>query len=335
MSESSGPSATGARAVYVGLFVAGAAVIFAGAILAVGTLQNTFSEKATVHTVFPEVSGLQPGDMVWSSGLRVGVVKSLAFLEAGKVDVTLHLDVATLPFIPGDSVATIGSDGLIGNPIVVLAGGTPGAEPVADGATLGVGESVSTTQIMETLQVNNENLVTITTDLKALIGQVRAGEGTMGKLVTRDELYDQVMRAMADIEVASANAKSLTASLGAFSKGLTEPGQLPYDLVHDEQIVPKVRDAVASLQGVADKASTVVDQVSATLGEEASPLGVLLHDDASGQDVRAALDNLATTTALLNEDLIAIRSNFLFRPYFKKAEREAAKAAKEAAKQAQ
>ena len=138
-----------------------------------------------------------------------------------------------------------------------------------------------------------------------------------------------------DIEVASANAKSLTASLGAFSKGLTEPGQLPYDLVHDEQIVPKVRDAVASLQGVADKASTVVDQVSATLGEEASPLGVLLHDDASGQDVRAALDNLATTTALLNEDLIAIRSNFLFRPYFKKAEREAAKAAKEAAKQAQ
>lgn len=332
MSESSSPSATGARAVYVGLFVAGAGLIFAGAILAVGTLQNAFSDKIAVHAVFGEVGGLQTGDMVWSSGVRVGVVKALGFVEAGKVDVTLHLDAATVPFIPSDSLATIGSDGLIGNPIVVLSGGTLLDQPVKDGATLAIGEAVSTTQIMETLQVNNKNLVAITTDLKAMISQLRAGEGTMGKLLTRDDLYEQVTRAMADIEVASANAKSLTASLGTFSASLNKPGALPYDLTHDGEIVPKVRAAIDDLQGVADKASTVVDQVSTALGDGTSPVGVLLHDEGSGTDVRTALDNLATATGLLNEDLVAIRSNFLFRPYFKKQEREAAKAAKEAAK---
>lgn len=327
-------SETSKRAVYVGIFVSIAIVIFGGAILAVGSLQNAFSPKASVHAVFPEVGGLQTGDMVWSSGVRVGVVKEMGFIEAGKVDVMLHLDKAMLPFIPADSKATIGSDGLIGNPIVVLAGGTTTAGPIADGATIEIGKAVSTTQIMETLQKNNENLVSITTDVKEMIAKIKAGEGTIGKLLTQDELYEQVKGALADVQVAAANAKALTASLSKFTGDLNKPGSFPYDLTHDKELMPSIKAAVADLQSVADKGEKVVGQVSTALENEASPLGVLLSDEKSGGDVRTTLANLSEATELLNEDLVAIRSNFLFRPYFKKQEREAKKAAKEAAKAA-
>ncbi len=323
---------TSRRAVFVGLFVAVALAIFGGAILAVGSLQNAFTPKIAVHAVFKDVGGLQSGHSVWSSGLRVGVVQKLAFVEASKVDVTLMLNKAAVPYIPGDSLATVGSDGLIGNPIVVLSDGTPGSPPVQEGAMLAIGDAVSTTEIMETLQKNNENLVAITGDIKALTAKIRAGEGTLGRLLNEDALYTQVEAALADVKAASANAERLTASLARFSDQLNEPGQLPYDLVHDEEIMPSVRAAVASLEQTAAKAQELASGLADDMADPSTPVGVLLKDTDAGGDVKSTLSELERAMHLLNEDLIAIRSNFLFRPYFRKQERAEKKAAREAEK---
>lgn len=334
-------SGTNRRTVFVGLFVAIAAAIFAGAILAVGSLQNAFTPKITVHAVFPEVGGLQSGYSVWSSGLRVGVVKKLAFIEAGKVDVTMKVNTSMAPYIPADSVATVSSDGLIGNPIVVLSGGTPTGPAVADGATLEIGEAVSTGDMMATFQKTNENLVEITNDVKALAAKIKAGEGTLGRLMNEDDLYTEaqatlaeVKTALVDIKAASANAKALTASLARFSADLDKPGKLPHELLNDEEIMPSVRAVVAELEATAAKASEVVDGLSANAGDPATPLGVLMGDQEAGSDLKGTLDNLEEATELLNEDLVAIRSNFLFRPYFKKQERLEKKAEKQAARDA-
>lgn len=320
------------RTVYVGLFVAIAMTIFGGAILAVGNLHDTFTRKITVHAVFGEVGGLETGDNVWSSGMRVGVVSALAFVDAGKVKATLQVNEAVAPFIPADSVAKVGADGLIGNPIVVLAGGTPGGPTLQDGDELSVETAVSTSDIMATLQKNNENLVVITEDIKTITGKITAGEGTLGKLLTRDDLYTQVQGALTDIEAASANAKRLTASLATFSADLNEPGQLPHDLVHDAELLPSVKAAVGDLQAVVARASALVDGLATDLQDEDAPVGSLLGDREMGGDLKTTLANLKAATETLNEDLIAIQSNFLFRPYFKKKERQERKAAKAAEK---
>lgn len=316
------------RVVFVGLFVAIAMTIFGGAILAVGSLQDAFSPKVTVHAVFAEVGGLETGDNVWSSGMRVGVVDTLAFIEASKVKATLEINTAMAPYIPADSVAKIGSDGLIGNPIVVLSGGTPGGPAIAEGDELAVDVAVSTSDLIATLQVNNENLVEITDDIKAITAQIRAGEGTLGKLLTTDELYGQVQGALSDIEVASTNAKRLTSSLATFSADLNREGQLPHDLVTDTDLLPSVKTAVDDLQAAVARASEMVDNLATDLDDQQTPVGTLLGDREAGGDLKATLANLQQATILLNEDLVAIRSNFLFRPYFKKQERKARKEAK-------
>lgn len=327
-------SSTSARAVYVGLFVAVALAVFAGAILAVGTLQNAFTSKIEVHAVFEEVGGLQAGDSVWSSGVRVGTIAGIAFVEASKVDVTLALNESAVPFIPADVEATIGSDGLIGNPIVQLNGGTRGGPAIQAGAQLAIGESVSTEDLFATLQENNENLLAITDDIKTITGRLRDGEGTIGRLLTEDDLLEQVQSALADIEAASANAKELTASLARFSAELQRPGQLPHDLVTDDEILPSVKASVASLQAVADRAETLVDDVSTKLSDPSTPVGSLLGDREMGSDLGGTVANLEDATELLKEDLRALQSNFLFRPYFKKQEREEKKAQRKAEREA-
>ncbi|MFT5459105.1 MAG: phospholipid/cholesterol/gamma-HCH transport system substrate-binding protein [Myxococcota bacterium] len=323
---------TSVRTVFVGLFIAGAAAVFGAAILVVGSLQNAFTPKVTAHAVFSEVGGLQTGDKVWASGMRVGLVRELAFIEASKVEVTMRLNTSMVPFIPADSVATIGSDGLIGNPIIELSGGTPGGPPIEDGATLQIGEAVSTTQIMETLQENNQNMVSITADVKDVIARIKAGEGNIGRLLTEEALYAEAEVALADVQAASANARQLTASLARFSAALNQPGQLPYDLTHDDDILPSVQAAVADLEATARTAAEVAEGLSADANDPNTPIGVLLSDRESGSDVKETLANLEQATVLLNEDLLAIRSNFLFKPYFKKQERQERKEARKAAR---
>ncbi|MCB9663795.1 MAG: MCE family protein [Alphaproteobacteria bacterium] len=322
------------QTVYVGLFVTFGVVVFGMAILAVGTLQDAFSPKITVRVLFDDVGGLAAGDNVWTRGLRVGQVDALAFVDGGKVQATLLLSEPMVPFIPADAKATIGSDGLIGNPIVQLKGGTPAGPSVEDGSVLEVGDAVSTAEILETLQVNNQNLVAITDDIKAITARVRAGEGNLGKLLQDDTLFADAQAAVADVRAASAHARTMAASLTRFTAQLEQPGQLPYELVHDQEILPSVRAAVDDLAATAAKASEIAEGLAADASDPSTPIGVLLSDRESGGDVKEMLANLQEATVLLNEDLVAIRSNFLFRPYFRKQERLKAKEERQKAREA-
>ena len=81
------------RAVMVGLFVFLGLVFLLGAILIVGNLRETFNRKMELVSLFDDVSGLQPGNNVWFSGVKVGTVSDMDFF--GKSQVKVHLNVAT------------------------------------------------------------------------------------------------------------------------------------------------------------------------------------------------------------------------------------------------
>jgi phospholipid/cholesterol/gamma-HCH transport system substrate-binding protein len=319
------------QAVIVGLFVTGAVGILAGGILTIGRLNDTFTRKITVSAVFDQVNGLQQGDNIWFSGLKVGTVSALAFSDDSQVAVELQVDQAAVPYIHDDVTATIGSDGLIGSRIVVLSGGTEARPLIVDGSVLAIGEVASTEAIMATLQENNVNLLAITTDIKGITARITAGEGTIGKLVQDDALYTEVNGVVTSLRTASDRADTITASLATFSADLNRPGTLPHDLIHDRTTWPEVTATVAELRQTGAVASTAVSGLAKAAADPTSALGVVLRDAEVGADLKVTLANLGDSTELLKEDLLAIQHNFLFRGYFKKQERQAAKAAKKAA----
>lgn len=317
------------QAVVVGLFVTLALLILAGGILTIGDLNDTFTRKVVARAVFDEVSGLKAGDAIWFSGLKVGTVKKLTFTGDSKVEALLNLDAEATPFIHKDSLAKLGSDGLIGNRIVVIYDGTAEAGPVKDGDELKIGTTVSTEEIMTMLQTNNKNLLAITTDLKGITAKISAGEGTVGKLLTDDSLYTNVTDAVETLKVASTNARQMTASLATFSAKLNKPGTLFNDLATDHTTYASLTATVDNLGRVGERAGGVVDSLARTVDDTTTPVGVLLHDREAGTDLHTTLDNLTRSTVLLNDDLEALQHNFLFRGFFKKRAKEAAKAAAE------
>jgi phospholipid/cholesterol/gamma-HCH transport system substrate-binding protein len=303
------------QAVVVGLFVTIGLVILAGGVATIGGLNDRFTRQIHVHATFADVGGLQVGDNVWFSGVQVGTVRSVAFDPKSQVEVELSVEESASAFIHGDAKAKIGSDGLIGNTIVVLYGGTETAGSLKDEAVLTTTTGPSTEDMFATLNANNENLKAITGDIKALTAKIASGQGSAGRLLNDDALYLDVKDTVATLRDASVQARAMSGNLAAFSGKLTQEGALADQIVSD-------RDTWGSFTASVDRLQSVTTAVAESTTQTTGPLGTLLNDPVAATDLRETLDNLNTSTGLLSENMEALQHNFLFRGYFKRRAKE-------------
>jgi phospholipid/cholesterol/gamma-HCH transport system substrate-binding protein len=290
------------QSIVVGLFVLIGLIVLAGAVLAIGDPEDLFAERIFVRAVFDGVSGLQVGNNVWYSGVKVGTVREMRFTEDRRVEVVLALDPDAAPYLRSDSLAKIGSDGLIGNRIVVIYGGSEEADALANGDVLTVGDAVTSEDIMLTAQQNNENLLAITNDLKVLSSRLVAGEGTAGKLFSDDHLHDEATAAAASIGDAADR-------IGVAARSFDEAAKSA------DQMVGTLNTFAETL----DRDGTaVLRQIRESAADPETPIGLALTDEEAAKDLAATLDNLKDSSALLEEDLEAVQHNFLFRRYFRR-----------------
>ena len=324
------------RSLVVGLFVVLGIVIFVAGVFVLGGQQKRFTKSIRIVTVFKDVGGLKVGNNVWFSGVKIGTVKRISFFGNAQVEVDLSIEQSSQQYIRKDASASIGSDGLIGNKIVVIAGGTVSHPEVADGDRLKTSEALSSDQIMATLQENNNNLLRVTNDFKELVGNLKRGKGTVGAVLTDSMVAENFKKAMRNLERASDNTVKVTGSVSQFAAKLNNKGTLANELVTDTTIFRRLSRSAARFEtasGSADQAvgnlnlaSENLKQASQKLNNTNSPLGVLLTDQETAKNLRTTLSNLSQGTVILNEDLKAAQSNFLLRGFFKKRDKAAAKA---------
>lgn len=306
------------RAVIVGIFIfIGLAFLLAG-ILIVGNLRETFNRKMLLITRFDDVSGLQSGNNVWFSGVKVGTVSSLEFYGKSQVEVRMNVATKARQYIHKDSRVKISSDGIIGNKILVIYGGTEQSAEVQAGDTLSVEKTFSSEDMINTIQENNKNLLVITNDFKIISKKLAAGEGTIGKLLNDSSVYEHINSATASLQVASARAQQLVGSLATFSSGLNKKGTLANELTTDTIVFNSVKASVLKLQQMADTAKVFMTNLKLSGSNKNSSIGVLLHDEVAGAHLKETFKNLESSSKKLDEDLQAAQHNFLLRGYFKK-----------------
>ncbi|MCX6305926.1 MAG: MlaD family protein [Bacteroidetes bacterium] len=306
------------RPVLVGLFVLIGLIFLIGGILMVGNLHETFKKKITVVSLFDDVSGLQTGNNVWFSGVKIGVVSNLHFYGKSQVEVSMKVETKAQQYIRKDAKVKISTDGLIGNKILIIYGGTSRHQEIQEGDTLEVEKTFSSDDMINTLQENNKNLLAITTDFKAISKKLAAGEGTVGKLLNDNSVYDNINAATASLQNASVKAQQLAGSLALFSSGLNKKGTLANALITDTVVFNSVKASVLQLQKIADTAALFVTNLKDAGCNPNSAIGVLLHDKEAGAHLKETIKNLESSSKKLDEDLEAAQHNFLLRGFFKK-----------------
>jgi phospholipid/cholesterol/gamma-HCH transport system substrate-binding protein len=306
------------RAVIVGVFVFVGLLFFLAGILLVGNLHETFTDKMEVVSHFDEVNGLQKGNNVWFSGVKIGVVSSMEFYGKSQVQVRLKIDRKAQKYIREDAMVKISSDGLIGNKILVIYGGTGTKPEIQEGDTLKVEKTFSSEDMINTAQENNKNLLAITNDVKTITKKLAAGEGSLGKLLNDSLIYTNINATIASLRKASVKAEQLIGSLDTFSSGLNKKGTLANELTTDTMVFKSVKASVLQLQNMADTASVFIADLKHASNNPNTTVGVLLHDEESGARLKETIKNLESSSAKLDEDLEAAKHNFLLKGYFKK-----------------
>jgi phospholipid/cholesterol/gamma-HCH transport system substrate-binding protein len=198
------------KAITVGIFLALALILFILGVFTLGGQQKSFEKSIKISAVFSDVQGLKKGNDVWFSGVKIGTISEIRFVGTSEVNVKMRIDQGTQQFIHRNSGVHISSDGFIGNKLIVIDGGSPQAPVVQDGDVLQAEKLSSTDDIIKTLQQNNQNLLSITTDFKLLSRKILQGKGTVGALMADSLMGVQLRNSMSNLEAATASAARLT-----------------------------------------------------------------------------------------------------------------------------
>ena len=316
------------RAVIVGVFVFVGLIFLILGILAIGNLNETFKRKIEIVTVFDDVSGLQKGNNIWFSGVKIGIIKNLEFNADRKVTVIMNVDDKAVPYIHKDAFVKLSTDGLIGNKILIIYGGSSLTPQIEAGDTLGVEKTFTSEDMINTLQENNKNLLAITNDFKQISNKLANGEGTVGKLLNDDAVYAQLDAATLSLQKASARAEILIGSLATFSEGLNKKGTLANEITTDTVVFNSLKTTVLQLHQMADTATVFISNIKEAGSNPKTAVGVLLYDEESGARLKQIIINLESGSKKLDEDLQAAQHNFLLKGYFKKKEKDSLNEAK-------
>ncbi len=310
------------RAVIVGIFVFAGLIFLLAGILTIGNIHQTFIRKIKVVTLFDDVSGLQAGNNIWFSGVKIGSISSLEFYAQTKVKVVMKLEEKAQQYIRKDAFVKLSTDGLIGNKILIIYGGSSRSPQVEEGDTLKVEKTFTSEDMINTLQENNKNFLAITYDFKLISAKLAKGEGTVGKLLNDNAVYTQLEATTLSLQQASDKAQKLISSLTTFSEGLNKKGTLANELTTDTIVFNSLKLSVLQLQQISDTAAVFVNQLKTAGSNPNTAIGVLMHDEESGARIKQTIKNLESGSQKLDEDLKAIQSNFLLRGYFKQLEKD-------------
>src|SRR5882757_1471215 len=192
------------KAITVGIFLSLGLIIFILGVFTLGGQQKSFAKNIQISAVFEDVAGLKKGNDVWFSGVKVGNITSIRFIGTSQVDVQMKVDQSVQQFIHRNAGVRISSDGFIGNKIIVIDGGSPQAPQVQAGDVLQAEKLTSTDDMLKTLQQNNRNLLSITTDFKLLSHKILQGKGTVGTLLADSLMGEQLRASMKNLQAATA-----------------------------------------------------------------------------------------------------------------------------------
>jgi phospholipid/cholesterol/gamma-HCH transport system substrate-binding protein len=189
------------RAARLGAFIVVTLAILVAGVFIIGSKQYLFSSTYQLKAQFDNVVGLDAGADVRVGGVHSGTVSSIVLPHqpGEKVTVVMEVGKSTHEIIKRDSVATIETEGLLGNQYLAISFGSSGKGDVRDGDTIAsqppleMSELLQKTNgILDSSQQAIQNTTRATANLQSISAKIDAGQGTAGALVNDKQLYSNL-----------------------------------------------------------------------------------------------------------------------------------------------
>jgi phospholipid/cholesterol/gamma-HCH transport system substrate-binding protein len=176
----------------IGLVITIALILLLLSVFFAGNIKELFIKKVELKAQIQNVEGLRAGSPVWIHGTEVGYVKNIKLNPVYGTIVTMEIDGDVLSFIREDSQASVMTMGLLGDKYIEISSGSPQAPPIRSGGMIKGKTQIELTHVMGTASASIEKMGEFINKLDRLVSQIEEGKGTMAKLITNPELYDNL-----------------------------------------------------------------------------------------------------------------------------------------------
>ena len=320
---------TTSQKIRLGLFVIIGLLIFILAVYFIGDKQKMFGKTNHLEAVFNNVNGLQLGNNVRYSGISVGTVRGIEMINDTTIRVDMIIDKTIFTHIKKNAIATIGSDGLVGNMIINIIPGIGEEASVQPGDEIRSRNRVSTDDIFNTLSKTNKNAATLTANLLKITDKMMDGKGTMGSLINDTLMARDLKETMRYLKLTGKGASETVLKLNQLIESLDSKDNV-IGVIKDSAVAQKIKNMVTNLDqssvGI-DKAITNLNATIKNIKDGKGAINYLSNDPKLVRNIDSTMTNINQASFRLNENLEALKHNFLFRGYFRKLEKEKVKAA--------
>jgi phospholipid/cholesterol/gamma-HCH transport system substrate-binding protein len=320
----------------LGMLVLSGLFLFIMTLYIIGKNENFFGSNFEIKTRFTNVNGLMPGNNIRFAGIQAGTVKRIRIIDDTTIEVTLSIDNAMKPYIHKNAIATLGTEGLMGNKVInILPEKSPaGAKPAPlaqPGDLLATPKAVSTDEMLQTLAITNNNIAEISEDLKTTIRRINKSTALWTTL-NDDGLARNIRSSLNNLSQASTHANNMTRDLHTIISDMkTGKGSIG-TLLRDSSLASSLGQAIEKINIAGSNIARLTADLSATvrdihqdITDGKGTINALLKDPALVAKLNASMENIRLGTDAFNQDMEALKHNFLLRGYFRKQAKQQAK----------
>jgi len=294
----------------------------------IGSQQNLFGNTISIHTTFKNVSGLQKGNNVRYSGIIIGTVSGIEMENDTTIRVRMLIEENMREHIKTNAVAAIATDGLVGSMIINIIPGDGVAPLVKSGDEIQSLSRIATADMLSTLSVTNENAALLTEDLLKVTASLKDGKGTLGRLLNDTLLARDLQETLTNLKNASSGANTTIQELNNIIKGIDIEHSALGILLKDSLSGKQIRTFIENLEASSIKIQSItqnIDSLSASITKGDGALNYLATDTVLVNQMQGTMQNVEQGVERFNDNMEALKHNFLFRRYFRKLERQAKK----------
>jgi len=256
---------------------------------------SIFYAKHNLYTSLTTSNGLVEGAPVRLSGVEIGKVRSITLVGNSPTDqVRIHMRIEERVWqnIKADSKATLGTIGMLGDKYIEISPGSPTLPELEIGASIPGHVAGDLLTIIDKAPEMLGNLQRLSSALGKLAGRLEGSEGTLGKLLYSDSLYNSLL-------AMSAETGDLIASLKSDLPDLTDRANTTLDKIDD--LTASVKDTTGSLGMILtsrslydrlDRVSAGLDSLVADVKAGKGTAGAMLKDEQLYSDFHKTLLDL-------------------------------------------
>ncbi|WP_426063109.1 MlaD family protein [Flavobacterium sp. DSP2-3-1] len=236
----------------LGMFVIIGLILFVGTIYFVGKQKNLFGSTFELYSKFNSVNGLEVGNNVRLSGINIGTVDEIEFLTDTSVVIKLVIKDEVRKYIKKDAIASINSDGLMGDKVLTISSGKNSTVIVENSNYIASKQSIEMDDLMVSVKKSVDNAGIITAQLAQFSYSMNNGNGALSRLVSDEEFGNSIKIMVTNLENSSTEFKKFTVNMnngkGALSK-----------LVSDERMGKVIDSSLTNVKSATKGLNEVIE----------------------------------------------------------------------------